>query len=109
MWDVLKGKISHSLEPLPRPLTGQEEENVKGENEDDVPQVYTDLFMSESRAALVGVTYDHNILFYDLVNFKKEKQVRLCLCICTCVFTFFSVGYKVNSHWEICIERKSRA
>lgn len=82
VWDVLKGKISHSLEPLPRPprpSTGQEEEGEKGEEdeEEDVPQVYTDLFLSESRAALVGVTYDHNILFYDLVNFKKEKQVHI--------------------------------
>lgn len=79
---MLKVKISHSLEPLPRPSTGQEEESEKGEKEEeeeeeDVPQVYTDLFLSESRAALVGVTYDHNILFYDLVNFKKEKQVHI--------------------------------
>lgn len=87
MWDVLRGKTSHSLEPLPRPFSGQEEEGGKGEKEEeeeeDVPQVYTDLFLSESRAALVGVTYDHNILFYDLVNFKKEKQVHIYTTLMT--------------------------
>ena len=77
VWDLLGGKISHSLEPLPRPHKSDQEREGGGEEgeEEAVPQVYTDLLLSGSRGALVGVTYDHNILFYDSINFKKQKQV----------------------------------
>ena len=84
VWDLIKGKMSHSLEPLPRPQTGSERtasgeggeggEGREGEGE-EVPQVYTDLQVCVSRGDLVGVTYDHSILFYDLATFNRQKQV----------------------------------
>ena len=88
MWDLLRGKLAHSLEPLPRPHTtaegsgegGGEEGDEKGE---EAPQVYTGLLLSQSRGALIGITYDHNIIFYDPITFEKRKQV--CTCTCTCL------------------------
>ena len=80
VWDLLKGKLHHSLEPLPRPQNGDpqrtrdDDEEEDGE-EEETPQVYTDLLLSESRGEMIGVTYDHNIIFYDLITFKKQKQV----------------------------------
>ena len=76
----MRGKLSHTLESLPRPQTGEEgkgRESEEEEEEEDVPQVYTDLLLSESRGELVGITYDHNILFYDVISYKLKKQVHV--------------------------------
>ena len=83
---MMSGKLSHTLESLPRPQTGEEGKEGGGEEEEeeeeDVPQMYTNLLLSESRGELVGVTYDHNILFYDAISYKLKKQVPVYI-ICT--------------------------
>ena len=84
--------MTRSLDPLPRPqsntqqqssmIGGEEEEEEEeeegegeGEGEGGVPQVYTDLLLCVSRGELVGVTYDHSIIFYDIATLNKQKQV----------------------------------
>ena len=81
VWDLLEGKLSRSLDPLPRPQTSSsqsdpEDGGEKEEEEEEVPQVYTDLQLCVSRGEMVGVTHDHNIIFYDVATFKKQKQVH---------------------------------
>ena len=86
-WDMVSGGVSHSLDPLPRPephdlqtsMSGKEDEEEEGEGE--VPQVYTDLQFCVSRGELVAVTYDHSIIFYDMTNFTRQKQVVTTLDI----------------------------
>ena len=86
VWDLLRGKLSRSLEPLPRPHTTAEGSGEGGGEEggEEAPQVYTGLLLSKSRGALIGITYDHNIIFYDSITFEKRKQVcTLYKCACT--------------------------
>ncbi|CAI8006082.1 Transducin beta-like protein 3 [Geodia barretti] len=81
VWDMVTGTMSHSLDPLPRPqstshqLGMTKEKDGEGEGEEEVPQVYTDLQFSGSRGELVGVTYDHSIIFYDVATFTRQKQL----------------------------------
>ena len=87
VWDMVTGTMSHSLDPLPRPqstsrqLSMTKEKEGEGEGEEEVPQVYTDLQFSGSRGELVGVTYDHSIIFYDVATFTRQKQVPILTLI----------------------------
>ena len=85
LWDLVKGEMTRSLDPLPCPqsntqqqsnmIGGEEEGEEEEEGEGEVPQVYTDLQLCVSRGELVGVTYDHSIIFYDIATLSKQKQV----------------------------------
>lgn len=76
LWDASTGRAVCTLEPL----DGTE----KKENSDGgAPQAYTDLLYCKNLKALVGVTYDHNIILYStLGDFERMKQV--CLHTVTC-------------------------
>ena len=73
-----------SLEPLPRASEegregggGERREKEEEEEDEEIsPQVFTGLLHCQSRRALVGITYDHNIIFYDLETLGKKKQVN---------------------------------
>ena len=82
---MVTGTMSHSLDPLPRPKSTSRQlgmtKEKDGEGEEEVPQVYTDLQFSGSRGELVGVTYDHSIIFYDVATFTRQKQVPILTLI----------------------------
>ena len=87
VWDLLNGRQTHSLDPLPSSQTtsSQPQSDVgQGEDEEDdalTPQVYTDLLWCGPRQELVGITYDHSIIFYDIATFHRQKQVCMTVCV----------------------------
>ena len=107
---MVTGTMSHSLDPLPRPqstshqLSMTKESDGEGEGEGDgeeVPQVYTDLQLSVSRGELVGVTYDHSIIFYEVATFTRQKQVLALTLIQPLSVDTHAIALCVYlKHWE---------
>ena len=69
LWDMLNSDPIQTLQPLDQGVSDSPPDS-------STPQAYTGLMYSESQGALVGVTYDHNVLFYSQQEeFQKSKQV----------------------------------
>ena len=70
VWHTSRTQPLASLEPLVGGC-GQQEAGAG-----EAPQAYTDLQYCSKLGALVGVTFDHNIVLYDTCEYKKTKLVQ---------------------------------
>ena len=69
IWDTLNSDPIQTLQPLDQGVSDSPPDS-------NTPQAYTGLMYNESQGVLVGVTYDHNVLFYSQQEeFQKSKQV----------------------------------
>lgn len=71
LWSVASGQVLKTLEPL----AGHAPSSPAGQAEDKASHTYVSLQYRPTIGGLVGVTYDHNILFYTGEDLKRTKQV----------------------------------
>ena len=74
LWDASTGQSLHSLQPLAGPTIT---ETSEGSDENPQEGGYTGLLLCSQLSALAGVTYDHSIIFYNLKEPGKLKQVLI--------------------------------
>eukprot|EP00731_Ephydatia_muelleri_P022653 Em0015g236a len=70
LWSVASGQVLKTLEPL----AGHAPSSPAGQAEDKASHTYVSLQYRPTIGGLVGVTYDHNILFYTGEDLKRTKQ-----------------------------------
>ena len=79
LWEVESGRLLHSLRPLNHsahlPGSGQKSRRGSEDSPNQTPQTYTDLLMCTAMHSLVGVTFDQNIIFYDLMETGGIREV----------------------------------
>ena len=82
LWEVESGRLLHSLQPLDlsghvgdcEPSSGKGSEDRP--NQTTTPQTYTDLLLcTGTHKKLVGITFDQNIVFYNLKDTSRIREV----------------------------------
>ena len=79
LWEVESGRLLHSLRPLDRSAQFGDGGQGSGKGLEDSPkqtaQTYTDLLLCAATHSLVSVTFDQNIIFYDLMDTSRIREV----------------------------------
>ena len=79
IWEVESGDLLHSLRPLDHSTQfgdgGQNSSKSSEDSEEQTSQTYTDLLLCAATHSLVGVTFDQNIIFYNLMDTSRVREV----------------------------------